>query len=236
MKKLILNFCSIFGPRKFIPIIKPIFKGNPIFFIPTQKKICFLTLDDVPGEDELINQNLLEILKLFNVKATFFMISSQITENHHLFMQKLLTDGHEIANHMHNNEPVLLYSKEKFERDLLKCEKILNFYEKNFSKRDIKLFRPPYGKISNDMVKILKKNKYIIVLGDLYSYDYYITDPAFHVNYLTKNLNQGSIIILHFPSKKKNYQTLEILREIIPSFQREGYQFELLREVLEKQL
>ena len=234
IRKQALKFVSLFGFRKLLPLIKIKFKGNPIFFVPTKEKICFMTLDDAPGPDENINQELLKILKEYQVKATFFMISSHIKENHQkMFIKNLLEDGHEIANHMQFNESAYFYSKERFEKDLLSCENILNSYDKEFSNKKIKLFRPPYGKISNVMLKLLKQHNYTIVLGDLYSYDYYISDVSFHVNYIKKNMNNGSIIILHCPSNSKNYQTLDILKNIIPFIQKAGFRFEILRKILE---
>jgi len=233
MKK-ILNFCSRFGVRKMVPLIKRKFHGEPIFFLKTQDKICFLTVDDAPGEEAQTNQNLLQILKQYNVKATFFVISGQINEKNQRFMHDLLKDGHELGNHMVKNEPMHNYSAETFERNLLECEKILSIYDKEFTWKKLKLFRPPFGKISKEMPGILKKNHYETILGDLYSFDYHINDAFFHIKYLSENISKGSIIILHFPGKSKNLQTLEILKEMIPNIQSKGYKFELLGKFIKE--
>lgn len=233
MRKSILNFCSFFGIRRIIPFLKLFFRGNPIFFIPTDQKTCFLTIDDGPGNDENINKSLLDLFKKYDVKATFFMIGCHINENSKVFIENLIKDGHELANHMQNNEPAHLYSKEKFEQELMECEQKLQLYDRELCKKATKLFRPPYGKISKIMVEILKKKNYKTVLGDLYSFDYHIDDAEFHKNYFKKNIQKGAIIILHFPEKDKNFQTLQILNEIIPNFKKEGYKFSLLRKFME---
>lgn len=231
LKKLILSKSPPGFVRRVLPYTKVLFRGDPLFFFPTEKKVCFLTIDDAPSYDRSKNDDLLTILKNNEVKATFFIISSHIEEKHHSFLDSLISQGNELANHLKINEPAHNYTQERFENDLLECEYILNKFSKK-KEQDVKLFRPPYGKISKNMNTVLKKHKYKIILGDLYSYDYYIKDPHFHSNYILKNMKEGSIIILHFPEKERNYQTLQILEKIIPSLKSEGYEFQLIGQFI----
>lgn len=232
LKKIILKTTSFFGFRNILPIARIIYKGNPIFYIPTKQKFCFLTIDDTPSPDVSKNDELLNILKSNDIKATFFIISSHIEEKHKTFFDSLIEDGHEIANHLKKNESAYHYSKNEFENDLLECEQIIQSFKKTQKRASRKLFRPPYGKISQTMINVLTEQKYLIVLGDLYSFDYHILDTDFHINYIMKNIKEGSIIILHFPEKSKNYQSIEILKKLIPALKKQGFTFKLLGDFL----
>lgn len=209
--KTLLKLVSWIGPRRCLSVFRLKFKGNPIFYADTDEKVCFLSIDDAPGPDLQNGFKVLDILKKHDVQATFFVISDRITSSHTDFMNCLLRSGHELGNHMEKNEPVAAYSPQQFEESLKKCEDAISLFEPEFSKRRNKLFRPPYGKISRCMPQILEKNKYGIIMADLYSFDYRIEDADFHVKYISKNVSQGSVIVLHFPEKEKNLQTLEIL-------------------------
>ena len=232
MMKRFLNLFSMFGGRKLLPLMKRKFPGNPIFTLKTNDKICFLTIDDTPGDDPYHNQRILELFREYKIKATFFVISNYINEKNEGFMSDLIKDGHEIANHLVENEPGHLYAGEIFEEKLKECEKNLLKFDTKILNNKNKLFRPPFGKISREMPKILERNNYKMILGDLYSFDYHINDVNFHTKYLTKNISKGSIIVLHFPGKPKNYQTMEILKKIIPNIQKKGFKFELIGKFL----
>ena len=60
------------------------------------KKEIFLTFDDGPTPE--ITQFVLEELKKYNAKATFFCIGKNIKKHPEIFT-KILSDGHSIGNH-----------------------------------------------------------------------------------------------------------------------------------------
>lgn len=131
LKKIILKATSFFGFRNILPIARVLYKGNPIFYIPTKQKFCFLTIDDAPSPDISKNEELLKLLRLNDIKATFFIISSHVEKKHQTFFDSLIEDGHEIANHLKKNEPAYRYSKEEFENDLLSVRKFYKISKKH---------------------------------------------------------------------------------------------------------
>ena len=157
----------MFGGRKVLPLMKRKFPGNPIFNLKTSEKICFLTIDDTPGDHYDKNQQILDLLRKYQIKASFFVISSYINEKNEGFLSALIKEGHEIGNHLVDNEPGHLYEPKVFEEKLKECEtKLQKIHQKNLN-NETKLFRPPFGKISKEMSKILERNNYKTVLGDL---------------------------------------------------------------------
>ena len=71
-------------------------KLNPLRFIETQKKVIYLTFDD--GPDGARTEAVLEILKKFNAKATFFLIAEKASAQSAL-VAKIIADNHAIGNH-----------------------------------------------------------------------------------------------------------------------------------------
>lgn len=65
------------------------------------KKIV-LTFDD--GPDPIQTPRLLDILKKYNVKATFFMLSEKFNEKNMALIKRVANEGHIIASHHHDHE------------------------------------------------------------------------------------------------------------------------------------
>ena len=237
LKKIGVSLMSLFGPRRLIAVFKKFLSGDPVFSFATKEKFCCLTIDDGPGGSIENNYKMLHLLEKHKIKASFFIISSNVSKipENDSFMTDLVKSGHQICNHMTIDEKANDYSEQKFEKQLLECEEILGFYDKNFKNKEIKCFRPPSGAFNKMMSRILQKHNYKNILGDVYSADPNITDKDFHINFVRKNLQNGSIIIFHFPEKNRRTQTLEILETIIPEILPRGFQFITLEEAFLKQ-
>lgn len=71
--------------------------------IHTDKPIIFFTFDDW-GTDAAIN-HLLYVLRKHNVKATFFILTSNVTNNPNL-LRAIAEEGHDIASHSEYHKPM----------------------------------------------------------------------------------------------------------------------------------
>lgn len=67
----------------------------------TQQKICYLTFDDGPSNN---SEEILDILKKYDTKATFFLIGSEIHEDNRAIIERIEEEGHAIGLHsnIHN--------------------------------------------------------------------------------------------------------------------------------------
>ena len=68
--------------------------------IQTEQKTIFLTFDDGPVTE--FTPWVLDTLKAYQAKATFFCIGDNISKHSEIFEQ-LLSDGHAIGNHTYNH-------------------------------------------------------------------------------------------------------------------------------------
>lgn len=66
-------------------------------------KICYLTFDDGPSDNTL---KILDILKKYNVKATFFVIGTGKLE----YTKRMVAEGHTVALHSNTHEYSKIYS------------------------------------------------------------------------------------------------------------------------------
>ncbi len=174
---------------------------NIVYKIPTLFNTqVFLTIDDAITNTESFEE-ILQVLKEFNVKATFFVISSLVEtnqENINLLIQALKS-GHHIANHGETNCIHSLCSEKHFINEIVKCEKLIDkmYIEANINKPTIKYFRPGSGFCTNTIANVCNKLGYTIVLGSIYPSDTKLPFPNLLSWYIKTKIRPGDIIILH---------------------------------------
>ena len=122
-----------------------------------------LTIDDSPTNSTM---EILDVLKKYDVKCTFFIISS-LVEGREKIMDRIIQEGHEIANHLKYDEASWKLSKDVFASQLLEWERNLEPWIKKqndgFKRNNVhnkKWFRPGQGVFTSSMVETLKDNRY----------------------------------------------------------------------------
>lgn len=196
------------------------------------KSHIILTIDDCPGDSPIEMKLLLDCLKKHNAKATFFCTTDYISrgglETHNV-MRMLLNDGHELGNHMPADIPYWNMSAEQFEDELDRSEAIL----KRLDNKPIHMrwFRPPIGKLSDAMMRVLGRKGYRgVVMGDVFSNDPFIggnRDPpsqpliTYHVLHNLRRARPGSIVVFHCPNVLRRRQLVPILDELLFKWKRQ---------------
>ena len=84
---------------KISSIIKTLF-FNQVWTIPNNEKKIYLSFDDGPIPE--VTPWVLNVLKQYNVKATFFCIGDNVRKYPEVFKQ-IISEGHQIANHSFNH-------------------------------------------------------------------------------------------------------------------------------------
>ncbi|MCD6543211.1 MAG: polysaccharide deacetylase family protein, partial [Flavobacteriaceae bacterium] len=159
-------------------IIQNVF-SDFIWRIATDKKEIYLTFDDGPIPE--ITDWVLKTLDEFNIKATFFCVGDNIRKYPKIF-QSILQHNHAIGNHTFNHLNGWRTNTKKYLDNVEKAEdiiaiihtKVLSF-GKNIGwnkQQNLKIFRPPYGKIRPSQRKALQKKGYQIIMWDVLSADF----------------------------------------------------------------
>ncbi|KAI9293694.1 glycoside hydrolase/deacetylase, partial [Neoconidiobolus thromboides FSU 785] len=138
----------------------------------TQNGVFALTFDD--GVTDYTGE-MLDILKVKGVKATFFYIGSNLeSEDHKVIAKRAFDEGHQIASHTWTHPSLTSLSPEEVKNEMKKTEDVL---EKTIGKK-VRYMRSPYL-ASNDAVNaLLKGMDYVQVGVNLDSNDWKHRDTA----------------------------------------------------------
>ncbi len=189
-----------------------------------EKKVIALTFDDGPHPKE--TDEVLDVLKKYNVKATFF-----VAGKHANWYSKPLIraseEGHEIGNHTFNHPDISTLNSSQIEDEILKCEEILV----ELTGKKPTLFRPPYGSYKKEeLVKIATKYDYKIVLWTTFDARDWENPKAYKIADTILNKSQnGDIILLHDYATNNTVEALDIL---IPKMLEKGFEFKTVTELL----
>ena len=188
---------------------------------PSEQKILYLTFDDGPNPE--ITPWVLNILKEFQAKATFFCVGENVTTYSDIF-QQILKEGHHIGNHTYNHLKGWQTSEKAYLENVHLAEKAILKHSKPTSETH-KLFRPPYGKILPGQIKKLQELGYKIVMWDVISgdFDVQLSAEACYQNVI-KNCSSGSIVVFH-DSIKAAKKLKEVLPGILKYYQEKGFEF-----------
>lgn len=106
-----------------------------------ESNIIYLTFDDGPYKEK--TQTVLDILKKYDIKATFFLVGKS-AETYPDLVKQIYNDGHTIACHSYSHDFNYIYSSvDIFELEITQWEKIIrNILGKDL---DYKIFRFPGG-------------------------------------------------------------------------------------------
>jgi len=161
----------------------------------------FLTFDDGPTTG--ITEQVLEILKTFGARASFFCIGRNAERNPEL-LRRISAEGHAIGNHTYSHLNGLKTNNRDYFNDIQLAQTLIQSG----------LFRPPYGMIRPSQIRFLRK-LYTIIMWDIMSYDYdaHVTKEKCLDNVL-KNVRPGSIVVFH-DSEKASEKVLYALPGVL---------------------
>lgn len=195
-------------------IIKKIF-FNYTWDVSNTGNTVYLTFDDGPIPE--ITTWVLEELKKFDLKATFFCIGENIDKHPEIF-KKVISEGHAIGNHTFNHLNGWKTPTEIYIENIKLCEEVIE-KTTNYNSRS-KPFRPPYGKLKTAQARAIEKLGYEIMMWDVLSADFDTTlSKEQCLDNVLSNVKPGSIIVFHDSVKAfKNLQyvlpkTLAFLKE-----------------------
>ncbi len=194
-------------------------------------KRVFLTFDDGPSVN---TADVLDILKEKEVKATFFVLGTQV-ERMPEIVKRAYQEGHYIANHGHSHKYSKIYSSpemvlEEYNQCNLAIAKAIEIPEYNSH-----LFRFPGGSMGGKYANLKSQAKTLLEQNDILYIDWNALTGDSEKNnpseeYLMENLqkttqNKNSIVILMHDAQAKRV-TVDFLPKVIAFFQQQEYQFD----------
>lgn len=191
----------------------------PANTIDPDKPMIALTFDD--GPKAVYTKRILNTLKKYNARATFFVLGSSVQGNEDCIR---LADeiGCEIGNHTFNHDNLIAGSVEKAKQTLEKTSDVI----KNITNKRTNLVRPPFGNINIDLQK---KLNYSFIMWSVDTEDWITNNTSNIVSNILSDVYDGSIVLMHdiYPS------TADAVEIAIPQLIDKGYQLVTVSELLE---
>lgn len=186
----------------------------------TEKKIA-LTFDDGPS---VFTLEVLELLKKYNAKATFFCIGKNI-EAHPEILQKIISEGHLVGNHSYSHSKFFdFYNAKKITEELQKTDKLLE----KFTSKKINFFRPPYGVTTPSIQRALKVTGHKVIGWNIRSLDGGIKNPDLILKRIIKSVSPGGIVLLHDTAP----HSVLVLEQFLQFLQQNNYEVVSVEELL----
>ena len=194
----------------------------------SRKKLCALTFDDGPSNDPELTPLVLEKLKAYGVKATFFLVGENINDSTKGVIDQMVADGHEIGNHSWTYGDMAKMSADEVKKSVENTTRAIQKY----AGVTPVFFRPPNLLTSSTMYKVIDMPFASgVTAGD------WPTGGGDTIEHIMKKLEDrikdGVIILLH-DVQPKPHPTPEALDTLIPKLIKEGYEFATLSELFEK--
>lgn len=204
-----------------------------------QTKRCYLTFDDGPTEN--ITPQVLDVLRRYNVKATFFEVGSLIKANPDT-ARRVHEEGHLIANHSNGHNYEKLYaSTETFINEINECYEAIK--EVTGEAEPFRLIRFPGGsyKSSADSYSPVKQEcKTTLKENNFYYCDWNALNGDAEgktknaqelLQYMIRNLDgeDNVVVLMHDAATKQ--ATVDALGSIIEYFMQNGYTFHRLDDI-----
>lgn len=190
-------------------IIKPL-ASQFLWNMPRNEQKVYLTFDDGPTPG--ITEQILDTLKEFNAKATFFCLGKQVEAAPELFA-RLRAEGHQVGNHTYSHPNGWKTTAFHYLKNVLQAERFI----------DTDLYRPPYGRITRGQAAAIR-SRYKLVMWDIITGDFDLNaTPEDCIERVEKHLAPGSIIVMH-DSLKASKNVLGSVRPIIEHILSQGYE------------
>lgn len=197
-------------------------------------KTCYLTFDDGPTNS--VTPRILDTLRRYNIKATFFMVGSLIEDNSDM-ARRVYEEGHFLANHSYGHNYSKLYAnQDDFMNEFNTTYKLITDVTGNLGYA--KIFRFPgggynagsYGAAKQEYKEILKSNNvrycdWNALNGDAEGGSPTVEQLIERVKKTTKN-KEDVVILMHDAAAKST--TADALPSIVEYLIGQGYTFKRL--------
>lgn len=203
------------------------------------KKIAFLTFDDGPSTS--VTPKILDVLKNYNIKATFCLVGQSINSNEESkkVVKRTFEEGHALANHTYSHKLKNLYPGNKINIEYFMEEidetntAIKNVVGQDFNTR---VLRMPGGYMSREYykdpnlaefnTKLKEKNMYSI---DWNAYDFDSEgnkkNAAELLHEVKKSVGTKEKVVILMHDTYGKEETAKALPQIIEYLKSQGYEF-----------
>ena len=183
----------------------------------TEKRVS-LTLDD--GPNGRATDNVLDVLRTYQIRATFFLIGKNVEREPHR-ARRIVDEGHEVGNHAYDDFLLPLGSSERIRHSLVRTNRIIE----QATDRRPRFFRPPYGVMTDRLQAVCASLDLTTIGVHAFVGDSFLTSPSWMASLILRALRgRSGIVVLHdgFGTYRAPYRSAvgSALERIIPELNR----------------
>ena len=202
--------CLAHGPRD---------EGDPV---------VALTFDDGPHPP--YTGRMLDVLERYGVPATFFCVGLHAGA-HTEELARMVEGGHGVGNHTWSHPFLPDLSVPEFREQLERTDEAV---EAVTGPRRVRLFRPPYGSRSTEIVHWLDDtDRPAVALWDVDTGDWAMPGAPAIARAVLDQARPGSIVLMHDGGGDRS-QTAEALPAVIEGLLERGYRFGTVTDLLSR--
>ncbi len=177
-------------------------KGKKISSVPVSGKYVALTFDD--GPHPTYTPKILDILKKYNAKATFFVLGSRV-KSHPSIVARTVSEGSEVGVHTWNHPSLVKCSYPTVRKEMEDSIHAIQAAS-NYTPRTM---RPPYGAINANLVNFFAHEYGMsTIMWSIDTNDWRKPGVQAVVNEAVNKARPGSIILVH-DIHGSSYQAVE---------------------------
>ncbi|RKN82403.1 polysaccharide deacetylase family protein [Ulvibacterium marinum] len=173
-----------------------------------------LTFDDGPHHEYTFQ--VLQLLKQFNAKATFFCIGKHM-EQHSDLIKQIIDEGHTIGNHTYSHSRRFGFFGTR--KVISELQKTNNIFAKITGKQ-IQMYRPAFGVTNPSIKKAVQATELQSIGWSIRSLDTTLLSEDAILHRTTPKLAKGDIVLFHDTSPK----TIIVLEQLLLILQEKNLQ------------
>lgn len=194
----------------------------PVYSVERDDKKIALTIDAAWEDDK--TDFILETLKSYNVKATFFLCGFWV-EKYPEKVKAIYDAGHELGNHTATHPHMNKLSAAQMQKEIEDFEAMMV----KITGEKTKVFRAPYGEYNDSVITTVRSLGYEVLQWDLDTVDWKEERSTQTIlDGVLPKLHPGCIILCH----NNGYKIKEYLPTLLKTATSEGYEFVTISELL----
>ena len=199
-----------------------------VWNVETDQKLIALTFDD--GPNPVYTPQILDILKQYQAKATFFVLGKRVQMYPQIAIREVI-EGHEIANNTFDHHFLHHVSPEKLKEEIRQTQEVIF----DVTEQIPSVFRPPGGIYDDALIELAREEHITVVMWSWYQDTRDWKKPGVDniVNTVLSNVHNGDIVLFH-DLEGDCSQTVEALKTILPKLKAQGFEFVTVSELLRK--
>ncbi len=187
------------------------------------KKYIALTFDD--GPSDTTSMRVLEKLKKYGVKGSFFLIGNNITPEREWIVKEELAYGCDIENHSLTHSDMRTFDKETIAAEIKETTRRIV----EITGKEPDFFRPPFINYNDLMFEVIP----LIFICGAGCEDWVPEVGAeARAKKVLENARDGQVVLLH--DSEGNDATVEALDTIIPELKARGFEFVTVSELFDR--